>query len=57
MGFEPLEPRLKLASVNNFVDCMSKGLEEVKSALLKAKDKYMLYYNRYREPAPELQLG
>ena len=28
MGFEPLEPRLKLTSVNDFVDCMSKGLED-----------------------------
>src|SRR3979490_2286289 len=57
MGFEPLEPQLKLASVNDFVDHMSKGLEEAKSALSKAKDKYMLYYNRCREPAPELQPG
>src|SRR3981189_2469731 len=57
MGFEPLDPRSKLASVNDFVDRMSKGLEEAKSALSKAKDEYTLYYNRHREPAPELQLG
>jgi hypothetical protein len=57
MGFEPLEPRSKLASVNDFVDCMSKGLEEAKSMLSKAKDEYMLYYNRCHEPAPELQPG
>jgi hypothetical protein len=57
MGFEPLEPRLKLASVNDFVDRMSKGLEEAKSAFSKAKDEYTLYYNRPREPAPELQPG
>jgi hypothetical protein len=36
---------------------MSKGLEEAKSALLKAKDKYTLYYNCRRAPAPELQPG
>src|SRR3981189_3628075 len=36
---------------------MSKGLEEAKSALSKAKDEYMLYYNHRREPAPELQSG
>ena len=36
---------------------MSKGLEEAKSALSKAKDEYTLYYNRRREPAPELQPG
>ena len=57
MGFEPLEPRLKLASVNDFVNRMSKGLEEAKSALSKAKDEYTLYYNHRREPAPVLQLG
>src|SRR3981189_878213 len=57
MGFEPLDPRSKLASVNDFVDRMSKGLEKTKSALSKAKDKYTLYYNHHREPAPELQLG
>src|SRR3979490_3255583 len=57
MGFEPLEPRSKLASVNNFVDHMSKGLEEAKSACSKAKDESTLYYNRCREPAPVLQPG
>jgi hypothetical protein len=57
MGFEPLKPQLKLASVNVFVDRMSKGLEEAKFGLSKAKDKYMLYYNRRREPASELQPG
>jgi hypothetical protein len=46
MGFEPLEPQLKLASVNDFINRMSKGLEEAKSALSKAKDEYTLYYNR-----------
>jgi hypothetical protein len=57
MGFEPQEPRLKLASVNDFVDRMSKGLEKAKSVLSKAKDEYTLYYNRCCEPAPELQPG
>jgi hypothetical protein len=57
MGFEPLEPRSKLASVNNFVNRMSKGLEKAQSALSKAKDKYMLYYNRHCEPALVLQPG
>src|SRR3981189_3162977 len=57
MGFEPLEPHSKLASINDFVDCMSKGLEEAKFTLSKAKDEYTLYYNRHREPAPELQPG
>src|SRR3979490_1771567 len=33
MGFEPLEPRSKLTSVNDFVDRMCRGLEEPKSAV------------------------
>jgi hypothetical protein len=57
MGFEPLEPHLNLASVNDFVDRMSKGLEEAKYTLSKAKDEYTLYYNRHHEPVPELQPG
>jgi hypothetical protein len=55
MGFEPLEPHSKLASVNDFVDRLSKGLEEAKSTLSKAKEEYTPYYNRHHKPAPELQ--
>jgi hypothetical protein len=57
MGFRPLKPHSKLALVNDFVDHMSKSLEEAKSALSKAKDEYTLYYDRRREPALELQPG
>jgi hypothetical protein len=45
MGFEPHQPRLKMDSINEFTDQMAKGLEEVKSALTKAQDKYAMYYN------------
>jgi transposase InsO family protein len=45
MGFEPQQPRSKLESVNKFADRMAQGLEEVKAALTKAKDKYAMYYN------------
>jgi hypothetical protein len=31
---------------------MAKGLEEVKSAITKAKDEYAMYYNCQCEPAP-----
>jgi hypothetical protein len=41
--------------VNGFKDCMAWGLKEAKVALTKAKDKYVLYYNRHRIPAPELK--
>jgi hypothetical protein len=57
MGFEPQEPRSHLESVNEFTDKMSKGLEEAKAALAKAKDEYALYYNRRRIPAPEFKPG
>jgi hypothetical protein len=50
MGFEPQQPWSHMESVNEFKDCMAWGLEEAK-----AKDKYALYYNRCRIPAPELK--
>ena len=36
---------------------MAKGLEEAKSALIKVKDEYTLYYNQHHEPAPEFEVG
>jgi hypothetical protein len=45
MGFKPQQPHSKLESVNEFAECMAQGLEEVKVALTKAKDKYAMYYN------------
>jgi hypothetical protein len=36
---------------------MAQGLEEAKSAIAKAKDKYAMYYNRQREPAPVFKPG
>jgi hypothetical protein len=52
MGFEPHQPRLKLELVNEFTDRMAKGLEEVKSAITKAKDEYTMYHNYQCEPMP-----
>jgi hypothetical protein len=57
MGFEPQQPRSKLESVNEFADHMAQGLEEAKAALTKVKDKYAMYYNRCREPAPVFTQG
>jgi hypothetical protein len=57
MGFEPQQARLKLESVNEFTDRMTKGLKEMKAALAKARDKYVMYYNRQREPAAILAPG
>jgi hypothetical protein len=57
MGFEPQQPRSKMASANEFVDRMARGIEEAKSALTKAKDEYAMYYNQRREPAPVFTQG
>jgi hypothetical protein len=57
MGFEPLEPRLGVEAVNNFVNRMAKGLEEAKAALTKAQNDYALYYNCCRTPAPTFKEG
>jgi hypothetical protein len=57
MGFEPQQPQSHVESVNEFKDRMARGLKEAKAALTKAKDKYALYYNRRRIPAPKLKPG
>jgi hypothetical protein len=36
---------------------MAKGVEEARAALTKAKDKYAMYYNRRRTPAPKFKPG
>jgi hypothetical protein len=46
MGFKPQQAQSKLESVNEFTDRMAKGQEEVKAAITKAKDRYVMYYNR-----------
>jgi hypothetical protein len=46
MGFEPQQPWSTLESVNEFAEHMALGIEEVKAALTKVKDKYTMDYNR-----------
>jgi hypothetical protein len=57
IGFEPQQPHSNLESVNEFAECMALGIEEAKAALTKAKDKYAMYYNHRREPAPVFTPG
>jgi hypothetical protein len=52
MGFEPQQPRSTLELVNKFAEHMALGIEEAKAILTKAKDKYAMYYNCQRKPAP-----
>jgi hypothetical protein len=46
MGFQPQQPRSTLESVNEFVERIVLGIEEVKAALTKVKDEYAMFYNR-----------
>jgi hypothetical protein len=57
MGFEPQQPWSTLESVNEFAERMVLGIEEVKAALTKAKDKYAMYYNHRCKPAPVFTPG
>jgi Integrase zinc binding domain len=57
MGFEPLEQRSAIEAINEFTDCMAKGLEEAKAALTRAQDEYAKYYDRCRLPAPMFKVG
>ena len=57
MGFEPGQSQSHTETVNEFKDRMEKSLEEVRSALAKAKDNMAQYYNRKRTPAPEYKVG
>jgi hypothetical protein len=36
---------------------MAQGLEKAKSAIAKAKDEYVMYYNCRRKPAPVFKPG
>jgi hypothetical protein len=52
IGFEPQQPRSTLESVNDFAECIARGIEEAKAALTKAKDEHTMFYNRRRKPTP-----
>ena len=47
MGFEPDQAESRLETVNEFKTCMQRSLEEVWSALVKAKDDMARYYNQW----------
>ena len=57
MGFEPHQAESQLETVNKFRDWMDSTLVEAKSALAKAKDDMVQYYNQCQTPAPEYQVG
>ena len=57
MGFEPDQLDSHVETVNEFKDTMEASLEEAKSALVKAKDDMVRYYNQRQTPAPEYHIG
>jgi hypothetical protein len=57
MGFEPNGRRSADESVNEFRDRIAAGVSKDKAALVKAKDKFKLYYDRWRIPALEIKVG
>ena len=57
MGFKLHQPPSRFKAVNKFTDQMKDTLEEAKSALAKAKDNMVWYYNCCRSPAPSFSPG
>jgi hypothetical protein len=57
MGFEPNGRCSADESVNEFRDQIAAGVSEAKAALIKAKDEFKLYYDRWRVPVPEIKVG
>jgi hypothetical protein len=56
MGFE-LHQKSKVEAVNEFIGHMKEGLEEAWSALKKAKDDMVQYYDRHHGPTPQYEVG
>ena len=57
MGFEPYLRASKLETANEFVTRMKETLAEARSALAKAKDDMVKYYDRRRLPTPTYKPG
>jgi len=57
MGFEPSQVLSRLEMVNEFMEKMKSATEEAKSAIRKAQEDIMQYYNQKRTPAPMYKPG
>jgi hypothetical protein len=57
MGFKPNGMRSADESINEFHNRIAAGVSEAKAVLVKAKDKFKLYYNCRCVPAPEIKVG
>jgi len=57
MGFEPSQVPSGLETVNKFMERMKSATKEAKSAIRKAQEDMMWYYNQKRTPAPMYKPG
>jgi len=57
MGFEPRQDPSSLETVNEFTKRMESATEEAKSAIRKAQEDMVRYYNRRRSLAPVFKPG
>jgi len=57
MGFELSQVPSGLETVNEFMERMKSTTEEAKSAIHKAQEDMMWYYDRRRTPAPVYKPG
>jgi len=57
MGFELRQNPSSLETVNEFTKRMESATEEAKSAICKAQEDMMRYYNQRRSPAPVFKPG
>jgi len=57
IGFKPRQDPSSLETVNEFTKRMESTSEEAKSAIRKAQEDMMRYYNRRRSPAPIFKPG
>jgi len=57
MGFEPSQAPSRLETVSEFMEWMKSTTEEAKSAIHKAQEDMMQYYNRKRSLAPIYKPG
>jgi hypothetical protein len=57
MGFEPNGRCSADESINEFHNRIAAGVSEAKAALIKAKDKFKLYYDCQCMPVPEIKVG
>jgi len=57
MGFEPSQAPSGLETVNEFMERIKSATEEAKSAIRKAQEDMMRYYNQKRTPVPMYKLG